>query len=121
MNHDQLMEKDRQHNLQLDLVQIEIETKHANQEKKNHLELFARHQRACERELRNQKRREQLMEVATDAMKQAEALFLKAQDNLNAVPNPEEIHNQVTKLRAKFFGRNRTPFTNTKFSCVLFD
>ena len=95
MSHDFLLEQDRSHDLTIDLTQLELSVKHATQDRKHHQELFARQQRVFDRELRNQKRREQLLKVSQDGLKQSEQIFQKAKDNFNDIPNPDDLINQV--------------------------
>ena len=95
MSHDLLLEKDRSHELTIDLTQLELNVKHATQDRKHNQEILARQQRVFDRELRNQKRREQLLKVAQDALKQSEQIFQKAKDNFNDIPNPDDLINQV--------------------------
>ena len=56
---------------------------------------MSRQERIFDREVRNQKRREQLLKIALDGMKQAEKIHQKAKDALNDVPSPDELLNQV--------------------------
>ena len=64
---------------------------------------MSRQERIFDREVRNQKRREQLLKIALDGMKQAEKIHQKAKDALNDVPSPDELLNQVLRNFLYFF------------------
>ena len=75
---------------------------------------MARQQRVFDRELRNQKRREQLLKVAADSLKQSEQIFQKAKDNLDDVPNPDELVNQRKHLMKEVEEARRKVQNQTK-------
>merc|ERR1712142_299172 len=112
--HEMRSERDRAHNLQLDLAELELNVTHATQDRKHHQELLARQQRVFDRELRNQKRREQLLKVAADSLKQSEQIFQKAKDNLDDVPNPDELVNQRKHLMKEVEEARRKVQNQTK-------
>jgi len=114
MSHDLLLEKDRSHELTIDLTQLELNVKHATQDRKHNQEILARQQRVFDRELRNQKRREQLLKVAQDALKQSEQIFQKAKDNFNDIPNPDDLINQRKHLMKEVEEARRKVQNQTK-------
>jgi len=114
MSHDLLLEKDRAHNLQIDLTELELNVVHATQDRKHNQEVLARQQRVFDRELRNQKRREQLLKVAHDSLKQAEQIYQKAKDNLDDMPNPDELLNQRKHLMKEVEEARRKVQNQTK-------
>merc|ERR1712131_361235 len=98
LNHELLMEKDRAHNIKIDMAESEVNLQHVMQERKHHSEILSRQERIFDREVRNQKRREQLLKIALDGMKKAEKIHQKAKVALNDVPSPDELLNQRKHL-----------------------
>merc|ERR1711892_797780 len=58
LTHDLLAERDRTHELQIDLAECEMKLKHCIQERKREQEILARKQRELEREMRATKRKD---------------------------------------------------------------
>merc|ERR1711976_771141 len=95
MTHDLLAERDRTHELQIDLASLELQIKHAVQEKKREHEIMSRKQRELDREMRNCKRKETQLKIAQDSLESTQHLFNSAKEVVD-LPNPNVLLNQRT-------------------------
>lgn len=100
MTHDLLAERDRTHELQIDLASLELQIKHAVQEKKREHEIMSRKQRELDREMRNCKRKETQLKIAQDSLESTQHLFNNAKEVVD-LPNPNVLLNQRTQLRGE--------------------
>jgi len=100
MTHDLLAERDRTHELQIDLASLELQIKHAVQEKKREHEILSRKQRELDREMRNCKRKETQLKIAQDSLESTQHLFNNAKEVVD-LPNPNVLLNQRTQLKGE--------------------
>jgi len=100
MTHDLLAERDRTHELQIDLASLELQIKHAVQEKKREHEIMSRKQRELDREMRNCKRKETQLKIAQDSLESTQHLFNNAKEVVD-LPNPNVLLNQRTQLKGE--------------------
>ena len=75
MTHDLLAERDRTHELQIDLTALELQMKHSTQDRKSVQEILIREQRKLDREMRNCKRKEQQAKIAQDTLEATKQLY----------------------------------------------
>ena len=100
MTHDLLAERDRTHELQIDLTALELQMKHSTQDRKSVQEILIREQRKLDREMRNCKRKEQQAKIAQDTLEATKQLYKNAKESVD-IPNPQDLLAQRTQLKGE--------------------
>lgn len=100
MTHDLLAERDRTHELQIDLASLELQIKHSIQEKKREHEVLSRKQRELDREMRNCKRKETQLKITQDSYESTQHLYNNAKEVID-LPNPNILQAQRTQLKGE--------------------
>merc|ERR1711892_94329 len=100
LTHDLLAERDRTHELQIDLAECEMKLKHCIQERKREQEILARKQRELEREMRATKRKDLQLNAAKESLEMTQNMFTSAKEVID-LPNPAILDKQRAQLKGE--------------------
>ena len=100
LTHDLLAERDRTHELQIDLAECEMRLKHSVAERKREQEVLARKQRELEREMRATKRKDLQLNAAKESLELTQNMFASSKEVFD-LPNPAILEKQRQQLKGE--------------------